>query len=377
LGSMHWTVHQTIHHGPFPQLRTAALAVIDSELQLPPALRQQVSSVLHGQPLLAVHTTLGFSGGSTATLQSPAFEYRTPDGASVTWRGVSGTVRATRGMAAWSGTVAAPGLTLAGPQGSLELLGFDFSAHMQRALDAFSVGQSAFRVATIALHPTTGGTPFSVEGMALQGDTALDGDYLDEHATLSADRVNAAQFSLSNVDYALRLDHLDAASFAALINALRSAQQAPLDNDARHDAARANVELFRRYGFEMALHEPVLEIERIGFVTPEGQFRLSAKLALPGLRREQLQGPGAVLALLQHLDARADLRVDAALLAKFVEASSKRELISAQLQQLERQGYLRRDGGSLSTSLIFRAGALTINGQPFRPLAAAAATVSP
>jgi uncharacterized protein YdgA (DUF945 family) len=374
LSSLRWTVHNTIHHGPFPGLRTAALATIDSELLLPAEMRQHLSTVLQGKPIVAVHTTLGFSGASTAELLSPAFEYRTPDGTRVTWRGVTGSMRAASAMSTWSGTMSAPGLTLDSPRGGLELLGFDVSATMQRALDTVYVGQSAFHLATIALHSVAGGTPLSIQGISLQGDTTMNAGYLDEHATVSADRVDAAQFSLTRIGYEQSLNHLDAESFAGLMSEMRAVQRdIPSGGAGRGAAARVNVDILRRYAFEMALHQPVLEIERLGFVTPEGELRLSAKLAMPGLRREELQGAMAALAILQHLDATADLRVDEALLNKLLDASGKRELLSAQLQQLETQGYLRHDGTALTTHLIYRAGVLTINGQPFRAMRAAAA----
>jgi uncharacterized protein YdgA (DUF945 family) len=116
------------------------------------------------------------------------------------------------------------------------------------------------------------------------------------------------------------------------------------------------------------VHEPVLSIERLSFAAPEGEFRLSAKLAIPGLSEQELQGPAAMAALMMHLDATAQLRVDAPLLDKLLQADGKRELTSV-LDQLERQGYLRRDGNAYTTSLVYHAGALTINGLPYGPMA--------
>ena len=369
LGALRLTVHNTIQHGPLPGLRpTVALAVIDSQLLPPPPLQRAVAMILHGQPLLHAHTTLHWSGDSESTIESPDFQYRLPDGTLIVWNGIDGSVHAASAMARWSGQIEAPGLTIDGPKGRFELAGLTFKADMQRALDTFYIGHSEAQLSRVSAHAVNG-TVLLLQGMAMQSDTSLNAGYIGQHVSLGADRFDVAQLSLTRLGYVQSLSHLHADSLAALIAALRDAQRdEAMGTPSPAKASRAQMTAFGRYGLALAEHEPVLTIERLGFMAPEGEFRLSAKVAIPGLSPQELQGPAAMMALMTHLDMTADLRIDAALLDKLLEASGKRELVSGQLDQLERQGYLRRDGNTFTSTLAYHAGALTINGQPYRPM---------
>ncbi len=357
------TVHNTIEHGPLPGFRTTvALATIDSQLRPPAALQQFLEAILHGQPLLHAHVIVHWSGDGEAVFDSTDFHYRLPDGSHIAWYGISGTGRGTSSMSHWSAQITAPGLMLDGPQGRFELRDLTFNGDMQRALDTFYVGRTDMRLSSVTARAENG-TAFSIQGIRLQSESSVNLGYLDQHVSLSADRLDVAQLSLSRVGYVMNLSHLHADSLAALIAALRDAQR-------DLGSGRAQMTIFSRYGLALAAHEPVLNIERIGFAAPEGEFRVSAKLAIPGLSQQELQGPAAMAALMMHLDVTADLRIDAPLLDKLLQVSGKRDLVSTQLNQFERQGYLRRDGSAFTTSLAYHAGALTINGLPYRPMGA-------
>jgi uncharacterized protein YdgA (DUF945 family) len=362
-------VHSTIQHGPLPGFRpTVAFAAIDSTLQPPAALQSAIDTLLNGQPLLHTHTIVHWSGDSEGMLESPDFHYRLPDGTRINWEGITGKGQATSDLSHLSGQVSAPGLTLDGPKGRFELHGLSFNADMQRALDTFYIGRSEAQLSSVAAHEPDG-TSLSIQGIALHSDSDLNDGYLEQHANLSADRVDVAQLSLTRVGYEQTLSHLHAESLAALVAALRDAQRDEASGaPGPAKISQTQMTAFSRYGLALAAHEPVLKIERLGFVAPQGEFRLSAKLAVPGLSQQELQGPAAMAALMMHLDVTADLRIDAPLLSKLLEASGKRDMVGPQLDQLERQGYLRRNGNAYTTSLIFHAGTLTINGQPYRPM---------
>jgi uncharacterized protein YdgA (DUF945 family) len=122
---------------------------------------------------------------------------------------------------------------------------------------------------------------------------------------------------------------------------------------------------FRERGLDVLLHDPVIEVPRIGFVMPEGEMHLSAKVSAPGLTREELQGPALKAAILQHLQAQADLRVDAALMDRLLSASAYRDTAQQQLVTLERQGYLKHEGSQYTAHVAYQSGKLSVNGQPF------------
>jgi hypothetical protein len=74
--------------------------------------------------------------------------------------------------------------------------------------------------------------------------------------------------------------------------------------------------------------------------------------------------------LIKRLQASADLRIDTALLDKLLDSSGQGDRVTAQLQGLQRQGYLKLDGKALTTHLAYQGGQLKVNDLPFPPLGA-------
>jgi uncharacterized protein YdgA (DUF945 family) len=101
---------------------------------------------------------------------------------------------------------------------------------------------------------------------------------------------------------------------------------------------------------------------------PEGEMHLSANARAPGLTREELQGPALKAAILQHLQAQADLRVDAALMDRLLSANANGHAAQQQLVTLERQGYLKHEGSQYTVHIAYQSGKLSVNGQPFPPV---------
>ncbi len=164
-------------------------------------------------------------------------------------------------------------------------------------------------------------------------------------------------------------------SLAALTDDLRAAQRDAYTTTGTDATAAASaqtkkfLEVFRKDGVDILLHDPVFELPHIGFVTPEGELRMSAKFTAPGLKREDFQGEGraTMAAIVQHLQASADLRVDTALLDKLLEGNPNSDKVAAQARALEGQGYITRDGNALTAHLVFEHGKLSVNGHPFPP----------
>ena len=65
------------------------------------------------------------------------------------------------------------------------------------------------------------------------------------------------------------------------------------------------------------------------------------------------------------------MRIDTALLDKLLDSTGKGDTIAAQMQGLQRQGYLKLDGKALTTHLTFQGGHLKVNDLPFPPMPAA------
>ena len=100
---------------------------------------------------------------------------------------------------------------------------------------------------------------------------------------------------------------------------------------------------------------------------------VSIKAAVPGITRADLDVTPQLLmpALAKHLQASLDVRIDTALLDKLLDSTGKGDTIAAQMQGLQRQGYLKLDGKALTTHLTFQNGRIKVNDLPFPPMPAA------
>lgn len=358
------TVRNTIRHGPLPGLRSVALAVIDTELVAPPEIQAKLQEVFGSRPAVSIHTRLGWLGNAATQLSSPAFRTQLPSGGTVSGSGVTVSIEASRDLAAWRAHLESGGFSAQGPQARAALGGIRLDADMRRLVDPLYVGDFDLSLQEARLE-TTGTPPVRLSRLSVRGSSSSSGDYVDTGFDVTTDQVAGSAFSLSRLEYAFRFEHLQATALASFTQALRDAQASGAPGSPALAAAAVR-DAFDRYGIELLLHDPVIEIPRVGFSMPEGEFRLQAKLAAHGLRREDLSGPAMVPALLTHVDGTADLRVDAALLTR-LSNGARGPALSAQLDALQRQGYLKQEGAAWTAHLAYRGGKLTINDLPYPP----------
>jgi uncharacterized protein YdgA (DUF945 family) len=164
----------------------------------------------------------------------------------------------------------------------------------------------------------------------------------------------------------MTVTHVYGPALAALQDTLRAAGSAASNPQSQQRL----LEALRRDGTGVLLHNPVIEIRHFDFATPEGALTLSASVAAPGLRREDLEGsrPVLIAALIQHLQAKADVRIDTGVLDELTEGTpGNGDRLATAARQLEAQGYIAHEGMALVAHLKFDHGKLSLNGKTFPP----------
>ncbi|HEY4338892.1 MAG TPA: YdgA family protein [Steroidobacteraceae bacterium] len=362
------TIHNTIHHGPLPQFRTLGLATVSSQVELPAALSAKLRALLGGEPVIRIRSRLGWFGALTTAIASPAYEGRLADGVQISWRGLeaSGTSNASLTASSLQGTLVS--LNVKSAKLQTELDGLQIRADLKRVLEGLSTGPFSLKIATVKWQSLPSSSRGLLQGLSIGGSGTVAGDYYKSAADFSADVIQTPDFSVTHAAYSVSAEHLHAPTLAAMIKDARASRADP--SSASPLPPQAALENLKKNGIELLLHEPVLNISHIGFVMPEGELRLSATASAPGLTQEDLDGPRFQAALMQHLNVGADVRIDAALATRLLANNGRKDALAAQMQTLEQQGYIKRDGAALTAHLTFVAGKISVNGHPYPPIPA-------
>ena len=360
-------VRNTVHHGPLPQLRTFAPATVDTEVILPPELQGLAPDT---GKTLAIHTRMNWFGGSTTLVKSQAFHTKVQNGGEIDWRGLDASIELGRQFGTESIDLRAPGLHLQGPQFNVSFENLAIKLDTQTAFDPVTAGTAHLTLGRFDVENPAKDFKATSQNLTFDSKTSVSGDYLDSAGTIGIDALQASKFAATRLFYEQHLDHLHGPSVAAMTKALRIIPKGDSTNSTPVDYTKQFTEAFRTYGADMMVHEPVLELPRIGFTTPDGELLISVKAAVPGITRAELDVAPQLLgaALAKHLQASLDVRIDTALLDKLLDSTGKGDTIAAQMQGLQRQGYLKLDGKALTTHLTFQGGHLKVNDLPFPPM---------
>jgi uncharacterized protein YdgA (DUF945 family) len=380
LSPFHLTIRNTIRHGPFPGMRAFGLATVDTELVLPEAAQKRVDALLGRKSALASHTSIGWLGTARSEVSIPAFRGELTPGLTVSSGSIAGISTSASDLSSLRGNFSAQGLTFQGEKGKAELAGLEAKASLRRAFSILSVGDVQLTVASLGFHPAadnSSGTQVAARQLELVTHSSVNGDYVDSGAQVSVGSLQAAKFAATQIGYAFVARHLYGPAVASLSEGLRTAAVGSTTDTAGAKQYQEKMQaVLRKDGVELALHDPVVEISRIGFKMPEGELGLSARIAAPGLKRQDFDAPLQVMmaSLAQHLQATADVRVDTGLLEKLTESNPNADRFAAQTRALEAQGYITQEGNTLTTHIVFEHGKLALNGKPFPPLPGAGAT---
>lgn len=379
-GNADWTDHvqliarNTIHHGPFPQLRDFAPATIDTELIPPPEVQKQLAATLQGKTHLTIHTRMNWFGGGTTVVRSTAFNLPLEKNVSVDWRGLEARVVAGRELGSGTVNLTSPGLTIKTEKG--DTVGFQdikMDSTLTPAYEVLSIGDLKLVLGQLQVEDASKPFKLTARNLVFETHSQLNGEFMDANGGLTAEAVQVNTFDTSHINYTARLAHIDGPAMAALTKALRAEQPAAPDNATPQEAAAANakrmLDALKGPGVDLLVKEPVVDITHLGFALPEGALDISLKASMPGVTKEELQGEANAIktAFVKHLQLSANIRIDTAMLDKLLESSGKGETTAAQLQGLQRQGYLKLDGKALTTHITFLGGQLRVNDQPFPP----------
>ena len=154
-----FTIRNTIHHGPLPQLRAFAPATVDTEMVLSPQVREKLAAAVGNKGGLSVHTRMKWLGGGTTIVTSTPFQIQTPQGGEFSWRGADAQIEYGRNYGSQSVTFDSPGFGLQNPLPNADSAGLvkvtfgrlKLNSETQLAFDVMHVGTMHFTLADLAI----------------------------------------------------------------------------------------------------------------------------------------------------------------------------------------------------------------------------------
>ena len=380
-----------IRHGPLPDGKSIAAAIIDTEFEVEDRLKPALKRVLGDKKAITVHTAIALDGSGESMVSSPAFVYASPANGNepadeFNWGGVAATIHFTGGFTQQTMKGDAPKLEITSAvSGARALLtGMHFESSGKQVFpdeSLIATGKAVVSVAEIAIDgPAIAGKAIRIRNLGYQSSMAATGDFLDMAGQFGVAEITFGSADYGPAHYDFSLKHVHARTFAQIMRAMLKINADPEAASAK-DPAVAMQALSGPF-IKLLEFNPELGIDRLGFRLPDGDVEVKARAKLIDAKAEDFKQPQLLMA---KLSATAEITLPASVLAsQFGMRADSPEALAAQTQMRQRQlaaliehNYLQQDGALVHTKLDFANGQLQINGQPFDPAVLRAADKPP
>lgn len=383
------TVHSHIKHGPLPDGKNPAVAIVDSEVEADERFKPALAKVLGDKSPLTARTVYRYEGDGESVVTSPAFVAMLPApdvSGKLSWEGVKATIRFAKDFASYTMQGEAPKLEFAGGKGEhMMVAGMRFDLTSERVFEdepLLRSGKQKFTIAQASIDgPVFGGTPFVIKQATYDVDMPVNGEFIDIVAKLGVQDALIGEDNFGPAHYDFSLKRLHARTVAQLQRAMMQMYSDPAAMNAGADPAAALGPLAKP-ALKLLEYNPEISLDRISFTSPQGEVLVAARAKFNDVKPEDLKQPPILMA---KIDASADIVLPEGLLmmpfgikADSAEAmQTQMQMRQKQIAALAAQGYIQRDGTMVRARLEFRKGELTINGKPFDPKAMQAASAPP
>lgn len=357
---LQFTVRNVIAYGPLPGLRSVGLARIEASLLLADDQRKILTELLGTDKPLAFLVTLGIFGTTQVDVTSPALTVPLPGNAGVvTWKGMQARSDYSLDFGEMKMSASAPGLMVASNDGvNFGLDDLQFSGALQRKFETLYVGEESLKIAAINVTQSSA-LPAAIQVKDIVYAIQMSAD--QEFYNLGA-RMGAASFAwhpalLKDLHCDFAVKHLHGPTMASLSKILQNASSGKSMSDP------AWSEQLQAAMLTLLQNSPELVVEHVGFATDAGDLKITALAKLKEVTAQDFAPEIDFNRLVNKVAASADVSIAQALIDNWPIGVSG-DYAKQSVAQLEKQGYVLRQGNRLAVHLEFNNGAMTANGQP-------------
>ena len=357
------TIHTVLHHGPLCGWNCFGLARADSHLVFSGPLQSAIAKLFGSLEPLSLRSRMGFFGGGSAMLSSPAFKDTVLEsGARAAWGGLEADLSYGAGMDSYTVHLTAPRAMYTAADGKgFEAAAMTVDARSRRALRTLYVGDSTLTLGRLAVAGAAGASAFTLNDLRSVSSSGVEGGFMMMASKTSTGALVTSPLTLSGMHFDFTLRHLDEDSLEKLAAGYRQANQnSALAPDARKAALTA---VLRQHGTALLAQQPEIGIDRISFANAKGEAMLTGVMRLRDVTAADFAEGADPRGIFAKLEAELDLSLDEALLQSLPGGANGEK----QLQALSEQGLVTHEQGKFHAKILFRHGQATFNGKPLRP----------
>ncbi|MGE4579565.1 MAG: YdgA family protein [Desulfuromonadales bacterium] len=384
----------TFRHGPLPlgasgqQTSGPALALVETRLVSFSADEEDFEKLLAEIPALAepfAFSKIALDGSVQSRVTIPAFENQS-EGNLVRWGGFTLESQAGPDLKTLVGTFDMPKMELIMADGRLTWNGISGRFDLAETLPMLYVGTSraSFGVMDMSFIDKQSGQlkTMQMKGFEVASDSSVDGTLVRYEQTLEFGGVTVEGETFGPGVLEIEMNNLDGEALSSFQGHVQDLYR---DSDSFNpeELVGRMLPLYLQLFQNLAAGNPELTIRKLHFATPQGDVDGRVRVKLDGNADAAAGNPAA---LLQSLDAEADLSVAESLARSLAKDTIRQNLMGArergdfppysdeeianlveqqvdgQIDGLLAQNFLVSDGANLKASATFSNGELVLNG---------------
>ncbi len=361
------TFHNVIWHGPICGLACVGLARVRTHTTFGPPLQAYLSSAFGSAEPLHIESRMGFGGGGSSTLASPAIkDAALSNGARIAWGGFEVTSEYAADYNSYSLHGSLPKFSYASADGNqVEFDDIGFGADSKRALRTLFEGESNVAIGRMSVSTAKAGAAVFSN---LKGSyrSAVNDGYVNVIEKLSVGAITAASLKFSGARFDFSLNHLDVDSLEQLSVAMRKVNQELSPPEQRGADLLAAI---KKPGIALLAHSPQFVLNQFSLASSSGGASLSGTVTLNGVEESDFGAEADPKAMIQKLDADLDVSIDDGFWNGLPNGARE----AAQLQSFADRGMATHANGKFHTKIGFHGGMMTFDGkslpQPAPPAA--------
>lgn len=379
-----------VKHGPLPAGSGPGLARIETRLVSVTPDNETIDRLLRDFPQLTETisvTDIGFSGTMTDRVRLPALE-TSIDHEQIKWGGLSVDSSYSPGDKTIVGSFAMPGLEISGEKGGMTWQGLHGKLDLLEALPLLYLGTTDVEIGQMDLNfpnDKTGGQDLvQMKGFKISSVSGVKDKLVHFNQSMDFTGILLDGELYGPGRCVIDAKHLDGEVLGSFQQQLRELYRNAKTTNPDELFAQL-LPLYTQMLLQLLDKNPEINISRFTFATPKGNIDGRLLVRFDVNREGDTQNP---LAMLQALDASAELSMHESLAKLLIRQNLQNELIAAkqagqipdsfseaelenlavqqadaQLETLFAQQLVVRDGESIRSKATFRQGELVVNGQ--------------